>query len=226
MNRKNVLIESTFSTLPPRNNPVKSKICLLLANYGPCRIFLCPIYPNGNNSSFHFASSTQYTWSMKKNITLLLLLALIGSLIVFGTACGGNVSNDAASAAEDAVKIPRTPEEVVRQYQAYVDSNQFQLAQSLSTPRSAPLHEMMATIVADTPTDSSLIHTQFISLNCDIIQQDTAVCNCLLRDEYEEYESEYILVKVEDRWLVDLPDEEGDFELFEQETLEEWPEEQ
>ncbi len=158
---------------------------------------------------------------MKKNITFLLLLALI----VFGIACGGNVSNDTASAAENAVKIPRTPEEVVRQYQAYVDSNQFQLAQSLSTPRSAPLHEMMATIVADTPSDSSLIHTQFISLNCDIIQQDTAVCNCLLRDEYEEYESEYILVKVDDRWFVDLPDEEGDFELFEQETLEEWPEE-
>jgi hypothetical protein len=84
---------------------------------------------------------------------------------------------------------------------------------------------MMASIVADTPFDSSLIHTRFISLNCDI-QPDTATCNCLLRDEYEEYESEYILVKQNDRWLVDLPDEEGDFELFEQEMLEEWPEKQ
>lgn len=150
-------------------------------------------------------------------------LILVGVLVTFGTACGGNVSQETAPTEEVAIKIPRTPEEVVRQYQAYVDSNQFQLAQKLSTPRSAPLHEMMAAIVADTPTDSSLIHTQFVNLNCNI-QQDTAICNCLLRDEYEEYESEYILVKVDDRWLVDLPDEEGDFELFEQETLEEWPE--
>ena len=45
-------------------------------------------------------------------------------------------------------------------------------------------------------------------------------------DEYEEYESEYILVKVDDRWLVDLPEEEEDFELFEQEMTEEWPEQE
>ncbi|PHN04221.1 hypothetical protein [Flavilitoribacter nigricans] len=162
---------------------------------------------------------------MKDTFQRLLFLFLTVSLAVAVTACGGEVPNEAATDTESASKIPVTPEEVVRQYQAYVDSNQFELAQSLSTSRSAPLHEMMATIVADTPSDSSLIHTQFVSLNCDV-RQDTAICNCLLRDEYEEYDSEYILIKTDGRWLVDLPDEEGDFELFEQETDEEWPEQQ
>lgn len=162
---------------------------------------------------------------MKVLVQKLLFSTIIGGIAVFGVACGGNVSSETNSAEVLNAQIPRTPEQVVRQYQAYVDSNQFELAQSLSTSRSAPLHEMMASIVADTPSDSSLIHTQFIRLNCDF-QQDTAICNGLLRDEYEEYESEYILIKREDRWLVDMPDEEGDFELFELETQEEWPEKQ
>lgn len=162
---------------------------------------------------------------MKAIVQALLLCIITGGIAVFMAACGGNVSSETDSSETNISRIPRTPEEVVRQYQAYIDSNQFELAQNLSTPRSAPLHEMMATIVADTPSDSSLIHTQFVSLDCDT-QQDTAICNCLLRDEYEEYQSEYILVKINDRWLVDLPDEEGDFELFEQETQEEWPEKQ
>lgn len=140
-------------------------------------------------------------------------------------ACGGNIPAESTADGEQARDIPRTPEEIVRRYQAYIDSNLFDLAQSLSTQRSAPLHEMMATIVADTPSDSSLIHTQFLRLTCEE-KQDTVTCNCLLKDEYEEYESEYLLVKVDGRWLVDLPEEEGDFELFEQETLEEWPENQ
>lgn len=161
---------------------------------------------------------------MKKKCpkTIILALAIGGLLATVG--CGGNVVTE-PDAVEVAEKIPSTPEETVRQYQAYIDSNRFELAQSLSTPRSAPLHEMMAGIVADTPSDSSLIHTQFLTMDCEE-KKDTVLCTCLLRDEYEEYTSEYILVKIEDRWLVDLPDEEADFELFEQEMLEEWPEKQ
>ncbi|MEZ4994875.1 MAG: hypothetical protein R2824_30940 [Saprospiraceae bacterium] len=149
---------------------------------------------------------------------------IMATLLIFLTACGGNVSSETdttTAAVQDT--FPSTPEGVVRLYQSYIDSNLFAQAQRLSTPRSAALHEMMAAIVADTPSDSSLIHTQFLTLNC-VLQQDTAVCNCLLKDEYEEYASEYILIKSNGQWLVDLPDEEGDFELFEQETEEEWPE--
>lgn len=153
---------------------------------------------------------------------LLCWLFLLG-IVFFVIACGDQVSSETQQDIAPTEEYPKTPEEVVRRYQAYVDSNRFELAQSLSTPRSAPLHEMMADIVADTPSDSSLIHTEFVRLECSV-QQDTAICSCLLRDEYEEYESEYILVQVDDRWLVDLPDEEGDFELFEQEAIEEWPE--
>ena len=149
---------------------------------------------------------------------------IMATLLISLSACGGDVSletDTTVTSVQDT--FPNTPEGVVRLYQSYIDSNLFAQAQRLSTPRSAALHEMMAAIVADTPSDSSLIHTQFLTLNC-VVQQDTAVCNCLLKDEYEEYASEYILIKSDGQWLVDLPDEEGDFELFEQETEEEWPE--
>jgi hypothetical protein len=154
---------------------------------------------------------------------ILLFVAVLGITLAIA-ACGGNIDSvQQAVNTEPKEIIPETPEALVRLYQAYVDSNRFELAQSLSTPRSAPLHEMMAAIVADTPFDSSLIHTQFIKLSCEE-KQDTAICICLLKDEYEEYESEYIVVRMENRWLMDIPDDEGDFEFFEQEMMEEWPE--
>lgn len=139
--------------------------------------------------------------------------------------CGGNTAAESVADAAAVEHLPTNPEDIIRRYQAYVDSNLFDQAQHLSTPRSAPLHEMMAAIVADTPFDSSLIHTEFLSINCTE-NQDTVICNCLLKDEYEEYNSKYILVKMDGRWLVDLPEDEGDIELFEQESLEEWPEKQ
>lgn len=117
---------------------------------------------------------------------------------------------------------PKTPEAVVRQYQAYIDSNYFDRAQRLSTARSAPLHEMMAAIVADTPADSSLIHTEFLRIECTT-EQDAAICICQLRDEYETYESEYLLVRVNGRWQVDLPEDQGEINMDEDELLEPWP---
>lgn len=160
---------------------------------------------------------------MLRNIFLVAAFTIL--IVGLFSACGGNVNSGADLASTEAVPdtLPNTPEELVRLYQSYIDSNLFLQAQRLSTPRSAALHEMMAAIVADTPSDSSLIHTQFLSMDC-VVEQDTAVCNCLLKDEYEEYASEYILVKTDGQWLVDLPDEESDFELFEQEMEEEWPE--
>lgn len=154
-----------------------------------------------------------------------MIIGLAVCLFGLFSACGGNVDaeTDLTSAEGIPDTLPNTPEELVRLYQSYIDSNLFVQAQQLSTPRSAALHEMMAAIVADTPSDSSLIHTQFLSMDC-VVEEEKAVCNCLLKDEYEEYDSEYILVKINGQWLVDSPDEEADFELFEQEIEEEWPE--
>lgn len=146
-------------------------------------------------------------------------------VLIFSIACGGQVDTTGQEADNVVTEsYPQTPEEVVRRYQAYIDSNYFAQAQQLSTVRSAPLHEMMAEIVANTPADSSLIHTEFLDIQCTT-EQDTAVCICRLRDEYETYQSEYILVRVDGRWLVDLPEETGEVELDE-ETMEQWPEQQ
>ena len=87
--------------------------------------------------------------------------------------------------------LPNTPETVVRQYQALMDSNRFERAALLSTPDGKAMLNMLAEIMAGDPPDSSIVHTNFLDLNCVIEEGNTAQCNCLLRDEYEEYTSQF-----------------------------------
>jgi hypothetical protein len=119
--------------------------------------------------------------------------------------------------------LPNTPETVVRQYQALMDSNRFERAALLSTPDGQAMLNMLAEIMAGDPPDSSIIHTNFLDLNC-AVQKDTARCNCLLRDEYEEYASQFKLLKINGQWLVDIP-EEDEVEMSEEEWLDEGREE-
>lgn len=116
--------------------------------------------------------------------------------------------------------LPNTPETVIQQYQAFMDSNRFERAALLSTPAGKDMLGMLAQIMAGDPPDSTIIHTQILDMNCTTVA-DTARCQCQLKDEYEEYQSLFKLVKIEGQWLVDVPEEE-DVELSE----EEWQEEQ
>jgi len=116
--------------------------------------------------------------------------------------------------------LPNTPETVVRQYQALMDSNRFERAALLSTPDGKAMLNMLAEIMAGDPPDSSIVHTHFLDLNCVIEEDNTARCNCLLRDEYEEYTSQFKLLKIDGQWLVDIPEEE-ELEMSEEEWQEE-----
>lgn len=116
--------------------------------------------------------------------------------------------------------LPNTPETVVRQYQALMDSNRFERAALLSTPDGKAMLNMLAQIMAGDPPDSSIVHTNFLDLTCTIQQETTARCNCLLRDEYEEYASQFKLLKIDGQWLVDIP-EEDELEMSEEEWREE-----
>ncbi len=115
--------------------------------------------------------------------------------------------------------LPNTPEAVVRDYQACMDSNRFERAALLSTPDGKDMLSMLAEIMAGDPPDSSIVNTQILSMNCTTVA-DTARCQCQLKDEYEEYQSLFRLIRMEGQWLVDVPEEE-DIEMSEESWQEE-----
>lgn len=102
---------------------------------------------------------------------------------------------------------PDTPEKVVQAYQGFIDNNEFEKAKELSTPEEQERIDGIASIIANEMADSTLLNTVFLSINCSQ-EADTAICICQVKDEYEEYETEYLLVRVNGQWLVDAPQEE------------------
>lgn len=145
-------------------------------------------------------------------------------ILVFGIllAILGACRNQPAPETPNAGPLPNTPEAVVRQYQAFLDSNLFDQARLLSTPRAADFLEMLAQMISDEPMDSSVVHTSFLKIDCTE-RGDTAVCICLAQDEFEEYETEFRLLRMAGQWLVDLP-EEGEIEGAEEMMPDTWPE--
>lgn len=108
-------------------------------------------------------------------------------------------------------KLPNTPEEVVRQYQAYYDKNLFEEAKALSTPAERQRLDDLKSIIESEPADSTIFTTTFISIQCQA-QQDTAVCLCEVKDIEEPYTTEYKLVRINGQWLIDAPEEEIEIE--------------
>ncbi len=111
------------------------------------------------------------------------------------------------SSCQNKPEKPQSPEEVLRQYQAYIDKNKFAEAKALSTPAGKEWLSELEEIIADEQADSTMLSTKFISLACEG-QGDTVTCMCVLEDQYERYPAEYRLVKMEGHWLVDAPEEE------------------
>ena len=117
-----------------------------------------------------------------------------------------------------AAQTPQTPEAVVRQYQLYLDQNDFDRAKTLSTSREAERLVEVSRIVAAESQDSTRTYSTFLKLNC-VVQSDSARCSCTIRDQYETYDTEFVLVRYKRQWLVDsAPQEEI---LFDEEEIEE-----
>ena len=101
---------------------------------------------------------------------------------------------------------PETPEEVLKLYQQYIDNNQFEEAKTLSTEAGKDWLSELAAIIADEQPDSTILSTNFLSINCTE-KEDTLICECELEDQYEKYTAEFRLVKVGGNWMVDAPEE-------------------
>ncbi|MCB0569973.1 MAG: hypothetical protein KDC66_09435 [Phaeodactylibacter sp.] len=102
---------------------------------------------------------------------------------------------------------PETPEDVLKQYQAHIDDNDFEAASKLSTPAGQKWLNELAKIIASEQADSTVLNTRFLSLHCEG-EGDTLLCNCVLQDQYEKYPAEYRLIRIKGAWLVDAPQDE------------------
>ena len=102
---------------------------------------------------------------------------------------------------------PRAPEEILKEYQGYVDKNRLEKAKVLSTPAGQAWLDELKAIVEEEQPDSTLFHTEFLSVSC-AGQGDTMLCQCVLEDQYERYTSDYHLVKLNGQWRVDAPQDE------------------
>ncbi len=98
------------------------------------------------------------------------------------------------------------PEEVIRQYQGFIDLNRFDDAKKLCTPAEQKRLDEEAALMAMFPADSTVIRTVFHKIQCREINHHLVVCDCLMEDEEAgEYESTFHLVKTQGLWLIDLP---------------------
>jgi hypothetical protein len=101
--------------------------------------------------------------------------------------------------------IPVTPEEVCRAWQKYIDTNKFDEAKKLSTPRAVGVIESIQNMLTMGDEGLDVVETNFLEMNC-VERGDTATCYFLIREEGEEFRDSFALVRVNGRWLVDLPE--------------------
>jgi hypothetical protein len=111
-----------------------------------------------------------------------------------------------------------SPEEVLRQYQAHIDQNEFEAAAKLSTPANqAWLSDLAAIISAEEQEGESVLYTKFINIATNG-SGDTLLLDCTLQDQYEIYSAVFRLVRLNGQWRVDMPQDEVyiDFDLIDE----------
>lgn len=101
-----------------------------------------------------------------------------------------------------------SPEEVLRQYQAHIDKNEFEAAAKLSTPANQLWLDELAKIIAGEKEEDSVLNTKFLNINSEG-SGDTLQFNCMLQDQFEVYSAAYRLVRIKGQWLVDAPQEDA-----------------
>ncbi|MBK7409961.1 MAG: hypothetical protein IPJ40_19080 [Saprospirales bacterium] len=99
-----------------------------------------------------------------------------------------------------------SPESVVRQWQSHVDHNEFEKAKVLSAPRTEALLSWMEVLLSEMDADSVVTQTDFKEINCKE-SGDKAVCYYTMEEEGQTFYDSFLLVRIDGKWLVDLPEE-------------------
>ncbi len=98
------------------------------------------------------------------------------------------------------------PRELLRTYQQHIDQNRYEQARALSTPAEQARISEMEALLAGEPADSSLLRTEILAMDC-LEAPDTALCRCLLRDQYarQPYPQYFRMLKRREKWYMDTP---------------------
>ena len=111
------------------------------------------------------------------------------------------------AACKQQAELHKTPEEVVKAYQAYYDQNRFDEAKALSTLAEQSRLDNLAKMMQEQSADSTQLTTSFLSLQCRT-KGDSAFCKCRCKDQYETYNIEFVLLRRKNQRLIDAPKEE------------------
>jgi hypothetical protein len=110
-----------------------------------------------------------------------------------------NQSNSNNPTAQEKIELPKTPEDVVRAWEIQIDKNQFTLARLISSGPTLDLVNSLAE--TDSLERAEEMHTQIISIACTE-NNNEAVCNCLLKDEFGPIQYKYHLVRKNGQWFL------------------------
>ncbi len=131
------------------------------------------------------------------------LLLLLGAAMM---SCTSNV-----------IELPNTPESVARQWQEWVDNNQYLKARKLSTGNAIKWIDWLEeTLQQNALEEDTLPPARFLSMSCTERDQQ-ASCVYLIDDDGYQYRDSFFLQKINGQWLVDIPEQ----DLIEDDAIEE-----
>lgn len=146
-----------------------------------------------------------FTSSYEINRGWILILSLF--IVILLNACSSPTSQ------EERPGNKETPEEVAKKWQELVYLNQFEEAKALSTQNAKDwitwIEKMMK---ADSATDemgekeAEIELPIYLEMKCKE-SGNKATCSYLMKEGSELFRDSFILVKVKNQWLVDIPEE-------------------
>ena len=102
--------------------------------------------------------------------------------------------------------LPNTPETVSKQWQDYINDNQFEAAKKLSTPNAEEWLTWIQEMIVTEEPGEELPPPVFLKMDCKE-NGNKATCVYLQEDVGEQIRDSFFLLKINGQWLVDIPEE-------------------
>jgi len=125
-------------------------------------------------------------------------------LSFFMVSCQSDPTEQRTAEALD--ELAQTPEGIVRQYQSYLDKNEFDKAKRVSTAAEQERLELLKGIITGELLESSTMTTTFIDLDCNEVG-NKAFCVGKYAEDGETFQDTFYLEKVDNQWLVTITEE-------------------
>ena len=100
-------------------------------------------------------------------------------------------------------ELAETPAGIVRQYQSYIDKNEFDKAKRVSTAAEQERLELLKGIITGELLESSTMTTAFTDLNCNEVG-NKALCVGKYEEDGEVFQDTFYLEKIDNQWLVTI----------------------